>query len=118
MSYPPAPPVYPLRGNYWIPGTTPAANPPAVTLIHNQLYIPPANVPWIVVGGTYYQYTLIKTPPDSVVYNRFGFFQPDNGQALYYYIIYKEYYYRGFVSCFEGLCAIQCNANGSSPRTY
>ncbi len=115
------PPVYPMVGSWWKVGTLPSSGPAFLTNLPTQLYCSPwqqmLNLTGVIANPFIWS-TLIKVPPFVNVYARGDIIKPDNSVALYYYVAYKEYFYKGFTSCFEGLVVFQCNANGTIPRTY
>lgn len=116
------PPVYPLVGNWWKTPATPAGGPATVTLVPFQLYVSPYQQPIFIPGQVYPNYlmvpTIIKVAPGTGVFKRLDIIQPDNTVAAYYVVLYKEIYYKGFVSSFEGLSVFQCTTAGGTPIVY
>jgi len=113
------PPVYPLRGKVWFPPNTPAGGPPGLTNISFQLYISPyctMVLQSFAING-WYPTTWIKTPA-GITYPRNTIIQPDAGSNRYYIVAYREFFYLGFASGFEGLLVFQCTSAGAVPDTY
>jgi len=116
----PSPPVYPSYMDRWITPRTPLSGAADITAIPCQKYVTPyvqqTYVTFAVNG--FYLTTLIKTPPGIYVFNRGDILEVTSKPGEYYLVCYKEDFYLQFASWFEGLLVFQCNANGSTPRTY
>lgn len=113
------PPVFNLRGKAWFPPNTPAGGPPGLINIPFQLYISPytqQTLQAFAING-WYPTTWIKTPV-GVLWPRSTIIQPDSGSNRYYIVGYREFFYLGFASQFEGLLVFQCTPAGAVPDVY
>lgn len=116
------PPVYPLLSDIWQSGHLPSGGPADLFNVPSQLYISP-QCPQLIftqsgLPGAGVFSTLGKFAPGLVTFARGDIVQFDNTVAEYHVVKYKEIFYKGFVSSFEGVVVFQCNANGTVPRTY
>lgn len=116
----PSPPVYNLLANRWITPRTPLSGAPDATNIPVQKYITPYVMQTFItfsVSG-FFLTTIIKNAPGVIAWNRSDIIEIASDAGKYFLVCYKEDFYQGFASHFEGLLVFQCNANGSTPRTY
>lgn len=118
MAYPP--PTYNLSANWWKTPRTPSGGAPDVTGLLAQLYVDPHSSIQPPFSGvaTAWVSTVIKVVPFANTFHRGDIIQPDSTNARYYYIVYKEYHFYGFTSCYEALYGFQCTSAGAIPATY
>jgi hypothetical protein len=116
------PPTFNLLCNQWRFPKLPSTHAADVTNVPCQLYVSPYQSNIYVQGGAFPVYiyipTLVKVAVGGLTVTRRDILMPDNTVAEYYLVLYKEIYYKGFLSAFLGMTVWQCNADGSSPRTY
>lgn len=115
-------PQFPLRADVWDPAALPTTNPPSFAGMFCQLYVDPhADMIYIPVApynGSILATTWIKFPIGSWVFKRGGIIQCPRLTGTYFKIQYKEFFYLGFPQAYEGVLVVQCDANGTVPRTY
>jgi hypothetical protein len=117
-------PTFPLVGDVWTFPAKPSGGAASVTNIPFQLYVSShelgAYLILATLGLSADWYVQIKTGEGGgYTFNRGDVIQPDNTIAEYYLHVWREHYYKGFPSqAYLGLMCVQCNANGTFPRTY
>ena len=121
MSFPT--PVFPLLGDIWTFPAKPSGGGATVTNVPFQLYVSPHDLSAYVIPAALGIATdwlcLIKTPESAHIFTRGDVIAPDNTVAEHYIVAWREHYYKGFIDqAFMGLMCVQCNANGTFPRTY
>lgn len=114
------PPVFPLLGDMWTPGFTPAAHAPSVTGIPCQLFISPYSTMRYdaALGNPWTMTTIIKVPYGTGGWLRNSIWKPDNTWTRYYLCVYWEQFYKGFSSAYDGIIVFQCTNTGAVPAIY
>jgi len=113
------PPNFNSTASFWFPPATPAAGPASYTQLI-QLYVNARDplLMWHPGSGRWLAAVIIRQPfaaavalvPDMIV-------SVPNQPTFYYRIQYVQRMHSGFPNQYSAGYAIQCNANGSIPRT-
>jgi len=123
MSFPV--PVFNLLGDAWDYPNKASADPPDYTDVPFQIYQSPhfilpqpqpnlsAPVPYIIEC-----YVVIKAPPTAPLFGRGTQIQPDNSDADYYLVLWRQRCYKGFPQEFMLYLTVQYNADRTLPATY
>jgi len=115
-------PQFPLLARVWNPANLPVTNPPNFAGMHCQLYVDPHAVQFLAtvapLNASIVATTWAKFPVGSWVFLRGGILMIPELTGTYYKIQYKEIFYQGFPQQYEGVLVVQCDANGTIPRTY
>jgi len=117
------PPNFNLLLDTWAPPATPAANPPTFTNVACQLYAY-SRLPELMfhpASGRYLPLIIIRLPfafpvqvkPDWIFRTNSS---PTQG-TFYYKVQYVQEMHAGFPNRYFALYTLQCNANGTIPRT-
>jgi hypothetical protein len=115
-------PQFPLFASVWDPAALPTTNPPSAIGLACQLYVDPhADMIFIPVApysSSILATTWIKFPGELHTMLRGGIIRCPEALGYYYKIMYKEFFYLGFPQSYLGVLVVQCDANGTVPRTY
>ena len=113
---------YPLLASIWNQPHTPSGGSADLTNIPSQLYIDPhwsqISSPYNPNGQPWIWFNLIFIPEGLWTPKRGSIIAPDQTVAEYYYVMFAEHYYKGFLQATFGITVTQANANGTIPRTY
>lgn len=115
-----ATPVMNLLVDEWVPPNTPAIGAPDNVALACQIYIPSRMEgieQYEAGGGTY-------TPP--IIFRHLGTLDESRGvihndgpgSTVYYKSVFSQKMHLGFPNEYDAEMHIQCNADGTSPRTY
>jgi len=120
MTYPL--PQFPLRADVWDPANLPVTNPPSFAGMFCQLYVDPHSTMFLAtvapLNASIVATTWAKFPIGSWTFLRGGILRIPRLTGTYYKIQYREDFYLGFPQAYDGVLVVQCDANGTIPRTY
>jgi len=117
------PPVFNVVADLWLPPAVPAANPPSFTAVSMQPYINSRNPPLLLHPGSgrWLPVIIVRIPfgfpiflPIDAIW-RYGVGTTQGAEHVK--VQYVQRLHTGFPNQYYAAICLQCNANGTIPKT-